>query len=79
MPSKDAGTYAPSNPNPGLPNLGASQYEDNQLILYGGWLLGSNGNYFWVPNSTFTGWVKNTSAPGYSYVNTIRNDVQTCS
>ncbi len=63
----------------GLPDLSGSQYEDNQLILYGGWLLGSNGNYFWVPNSTFTGWVKNTSAPGYSYVNTVRNDVQTCS
>jgi hypothetical protein len=61
----------------GLPNLSGSQYEDNQLILYGGWWTG-NSSYYWVPNSTYTGWVTNTSAPGYNYVNTVRNDINVC-
>jgi hypothetical protein len=62
----------------GLPDLSGSQYEANQLILYGGWLLGSNANYYWVPNSTFTGWATNTSAPGYSYVQTVFGNIQSC-
>jgi hypothetical protein len=61
-----------------LPDLSGSQYEDNQLILYGGWLFGNNANYYWVPNSTHTGWVANSSAPGYGYVNTVRNDINAC-
>ena len=59
----------------GLPNLSGSQYEDNQLILYGGWWT-SNSSYYWVPNSTYAAWVQNTSSPGYSYVNNVRNNIQ---
>jgi hypothetical protein len=62
---------------PALPNLGGSQYEDNQLILYGGWWV-NNSSYYWVPNPTYTGWVANTNSPGYNYVNTVRNDINVC-
>ncbi len=61
----------------GLPDLSGSQYEDNQLMLYGGWWV-NNSSYYWVPNSTYTGWVVNTSSPGYNYVNTVRNDISVC-
>jgi hypothetical protein len=61
-----------------LPDLTASQYENNQLILYGGWLQNNNANYYWVPNSAYTAWIINTSSPGYNYVQSVRNDISVC-
>lgn len=66
------------NQHSGLPDLTGSRYESNQLILYGGWWLGSNANYYWVPNATYTGWVSNAGAPGYNCVNGVRNAINMC-
>ncbi len=61
-----------------LPDLSPSQYEDNQLILYGGYWQNNDANYYWVPNTTYTGWLANSSSGGYNYVNTVRNDITVC-
>ncbi len=60
-----------------LPNLTGSQYEDNQLIRYCGWWSGDS-TYYWIPNAAFTGWVANPNSPGYSYVNDVRNKINSC-
>jgi hypothetical protein len=70
----------------GLPNLSGSQYEDNQLVLYGGY---GSGAYIWVPNSNFTGWTDAAAAGNggtlaYNYVYApktsnspgVRNEIQ---
>ena len=67
--------------NPNLPNLTPTQYEDNQLVLYGGF---GAANYIWVPNSSYTGWTEVTTGNAYNYVYApstsnnpgVRNEIQ---
>jgi hypothetical protein len=64
-----------------LPNLSATQYEDNELVLYGGF---GSSSYIWVPNTTYTGWSEVTVTNAYNYIYAplsaknpgVRNEIQ---
>jgi len=65
---------AQRNGHPSLPDLSATQYEDNQLVLYNG--LPVPSNYVWQPNSNFTAWTQVSGTGGYNYVQSVRNGIQ---
>ncbi len=72
---------------PSLPALSGSQLEQNALVFYSGntrCTISQSScpcsdvyqSLYWVPSSGGTSWTENTSSPGFTYVQTVENNIQ---